>query len=325
MRNLKLLPLLALIAGAGSALADNPPPTTDVGILKAKVAPFRPAMDAGIAKARTLVIKKRGASGEISYEQCKEIEKKISDQYPLPVFAAVYKDGSSYSQGCEWNEEHPSKADSVAAGMKYYFETRATKNQFGIQGNYIFRVDRSHNGNIIDPPSEMEIVLDSNYRVIERNWISDNPYGAPGIGDVTAVDANGNLFDHIFDGPLNGKQINFDRAFFTSSDARLNAFYNFGPRRADRGTENVIRRNYNVRQKDWLNASLIPTYWELQFFQYNPNEWSTRPHVYDDLFETSIAETGVEVCADGSSQNGATWTDYKPSDPSDPWTCGNIW
>jgi len=319
--------LLALLSAINPLPAQaQTSPGLDVTVLKEKVGPHRAQLDAGIERARGIKGNLRGASREISYEDCKDLEAKIEAQYPLSPFRAAFKNGASFSSFCDWNPQSPSKDEAERAGKRYFFEPFAGNNQLGVPAAYIVRIltPKPHGFGRLDS-GEGEYLLDSQFRFVEINGRTTYRNQKGFDWDISILAPNGDRFYH------SGAEASGDRGFpvehliYGSADGTLTASWRKAPRRADHGREIIVTRSMQVNQKNWENQfSILNLINGVQFYQYE-NEWTSRPTAYDYLFEVNLAEGGKEVCADGSSVETGKYTRYGPSDRSDSYACFNIW
>jgi hypothetical protein len=314
----------AALAAANYAQADTPE-SRDVSELKTKIAPFRAQMDAGTSQAHALKLDLHGATHEISYEECKQIEAKIAGNYALSPFWATYKNGETFAPLCDWNAQYHSKQDSLAAGMKFFLEPVQTRNQLGVQAAFLVRVAVTRE-NQVDwyATRETEYLLDWQYKFLQRSERSNFFRSENYDWNTAAINGAGDYFYHSFQG-MNGQGVPFDNATYISADGTLNGTWVKRPRRQDHGKETIITRIYQHNQKDWNAYFLMLNSPFGGFYQYQASEWVSHPQNYDDLFEASLADTGVEVCADGSTDMPTSYIHYRPSDTADAWSCGNIW
>jgi len=296
-------------------------PHEDVGILKEKVSTYRSLVDTGVRRAQTLQPTLRAVSRELSYVECKAIEKKISDQYPLSPFFAVYETGAAFSQFCDWDPQRPE--DGSQRAMEYYFDPVQTTNQMGMPGTYLIKLLRK-NGSW-PRLTELQFLLDGQYRIVERVVRGIDNFGKTVDWDAISMDAAGNYYYRYARGD-SSFVVNMERAFFGSADGTLFGTWVKGPRRADRGNEIIIGQMYEVAKPDWRASALIPTHWMSgRYYSYTPGKWTSRPNTKDSLYEVIIVDSGVEVCADGFSTDMGKVTFYKPSNNQDPWACSNVW
>lgn len=325
----KFLPsLLVTLLFSHAAFSDGPP-SADVAALRQKIAPHRAEIEKGTAVARTLKLRLRGGLHEISFAECKSLEKKIEALYPLSPFHAVYKDGSAYSQFCDWNPEYPEPSEAqgdASLKMHYFLDSATDSNQLGVSAAYRVRIEKPWSGwpKSMQNPGELEFLLDNEYKIIERTTRSSDGRGKTIDWDSVSLDSKGNYFYFIGNGDGAGHG-GFQRAFYASADGTLYGGWIQGPRRMDKGSETIITHIFKVQRKDWQDFSLIPTHWMGRYFQYSPGEWVNWPNNADLLDEVQLADSGKEVCADGTSWVGNVYTRYKPTDNHDPWSCANIW
>lgn len=291
----------------------------DVADLKKMIFPFRSHIDTNVSLAKsTLKLKFLAPGTRITYDQCKAIEEKIEGAYKLSPVRLIFENGATFAQFCDWNTMSPSKLQSEAAKMEYYFSNISQENQFGIPVVFALKIVKPG-----DLTQTVEMLLTANYQIVERN-IQSHYLHAVSDWQTTALDVNGNLYSVVNDGEIFGTNA-ATRTFFSSADGVYFGSNVIRPRRSDRGSERLNTRSYEVRQKDWLDFQLIMTYWPGDFYSYTSGAYQSSPRTHQSLYEVKIASSGQEVCADGNSKDGNDLIFYKPSNNQDPYFCSNVW
>ena len=308
---------------AAPATGTTRTPDGNIKDLKAKMNGVQALAQPLVNQASAMKYQSLARGAEISFEQCLTVAAKISANYKLSPFKAIYSGGASYFNFC--TDENG--VSETARGAKFYFNNKSSsRTQFGLVSSAVLTKMVPETGTTTAVQGRTDILLDANYRMLEITYLEFTLAETQAVYySISTLDSAGNFFMNRYYGPYYTGSNTFEtHQKYISADGMSSFQQDLNPRRSDKGTGQVLSNFFTLSAGNtWNDFFIVLSHaWFGGFYDYAGNIQAGAAKANSMLYTASVG--GTEVCADGSSSTLTEWTNY-PSPTATAGSCMNDW